>query len=80
MGRITMLDNNTLQKIGQSLYGTNWIGDLAAALNVNERSMRRWAAGTYEIPAGIRGELVTLCRARGANLEGIAGALEFDPG
>jgi len=74
------LDHNHLAAVGTALFGSHWINELAFALNVSERSMRRWAAGTYEIPEGIRGELVTLCRARGANLEGIAGALEFDHG
>lgn len=72
------LDHNHLTAVGLALYGSHWVNDLADALDVSERSIRRWAAGTYEIPEGIRGELVSLCRARGANLEGIARALELE--
>lgn len=72
------LDHSHLTAVGRALYGTSWVNDLAFALDVSERSMRRWANGTYEIPEGVRGELVSLCRARGANLEGIARALELE--
>lgn len=74
------LDHNHLAAVGTALYGSNWVNDLAFALSVSERSMRRWAAGTYEIPEGIRSELVSLCKARSANLEGIARALELEQG
>ena len=72
------LDHNHLAAVGTALFGNHWVNELAFCLDVSERSMRRWAAGTYEIPEGIRGELIVLCRSRGANLEGIAKALELE--
>lgn len=38
-----MTYNETICKIGQALYGKNWIRPLARALGVNERQVRRWA-------------------------------------
>jgi len=41
-----------LRQIGEALYGPTWQADLSRAISVSDRSMRRWAAGTDEIPDG----------------------------
>ena len=55
-------------QIGELLYGPSWRAALAAALNVGERTVRRWAAGDHRIPDGIAGDLAGLCRERSARL------------
>ncbi len=46
-----------LRQIGEELYGQTWQADLSRAIGVSDRSMRRWAAGTDEIPEGIWREI-----------------------
>lgn len=36
-----------LRAIGESLYGAYWIGPLADALDINPRTIQRWALGLY---------------------------------
>jgi hypothetical protein len=42
-----------LRQIGEELYGQTWQADLSHAIGVSDRSMRRWAAGTDEVPEGV---------------------------
>jgi hypothetical protein len=42
-----------LQQVRSFFYGEEWQAPLARDLAVNARTMRRWAAGTEEIPQGI---------------------------
>lgn len=74
---------NTLEQAGVALYGPRWQTDLARALGVADRTMRRWANGVNPIPAGIAEELLHLVRARQVELKSVeqwlaehAGSLE----
>jgi DNA-binding transcriptional regulator YiaG len=58
-----------LNKIGEALYGPLFQSALARDLNVSDRTMRRWIAGTHEPPEGLRDELRALVRARIALLQ-----------
>jgi Protein of unknown function (DUF1488) len=42
-----------LRQIGEELFGPTWQAELSRAICVSDRSMRRWAAGTDEIPEGV---------------------------
>jgi hypothetical protein len=57
-----------LRRVGQALYGQDWKTALARALDVNERSVRRWDDGASPIPGGVRGELLQLVGKRGGEL------------
>lgn len=61
-----------LRAVGEALYGEYWIKPLAGALQVNERTVQRWAAGEYlpriEAQAGILGDTRALLVARGHDL------------
>jgi DNA-binding transcriptional regulator YdaS (Cro superfamily) len=46
-----------LREAGESLYGSLWQSALARDLGVNDRTVRRWAAGESRIPAGVWAEL-----------------------
>ena len=61
-----------LHDAGQALYGPRWQSDLARALGVSDRTVRRWAAGKMQAPPNVRDEMRSLCMARGAALKGIA--------
>jgi hypothetical protein len=47
------MSKQLLQNVGEFFYGQEWQAPLARDLRVNERSMRRWLAGTENIPQGI---------------------------
>lgn len=42
-----------LRAIGEQVYGHGWQTRLSEYLNVNDRTVRRWAAGGYPIPTGV---------------------------
>lgn len=65
----------TLCAIGRALYGPSWQGALADALEVNVRTMRRWAKGEFDMPEAIWGELGALCAAHSIQLSIFAAVL-----
>jgi hypothetical protein len=66
----------TLETIGQALYGNQWQRDLARALGVADRTMRRWYSGATPIPSGAYADMQKLCLERSAELKTLAGRLE----
>jgi hypothetical protein len=48
---------NLLTEIGEALYGERWQTALAQDLGVDGRTMRRWVAGAYPVPAWVWPEL-----------------------
>lgn len=60
-----------LRAAGEALYGTRWQSDLARDLKVSDRTVRRWDAGSNEIPSGVWPELRALLRARGLALASV---------
>lgn len=58
-----MDDRTLLAAIGEALYGPSWKMELAAALRVDDRSLRRWLQ-TGEVPLGVWRDLVVLLAAR----------------
>ncbi len=59
-------DNNTLRAVGTALYGSNWLHQLAQAIRVDSRTMRRWEDGTMPIPGGVWKDIAQLCVERAA--------------
>lgn len=57
-----------LREAGEALYGPRWQSDLARDLKVSDRTVRRWDAGSNEIPAGVWTELRALLKTRGLAL------------
>ncbi len=58
------LTSFTLCKAGVALYGEQWRSELARALGVTDRTVRRWAHDEYSIPDDARERIIELCRAR----------------
>lgn len=65
-----------LETIGQALYGPQWQSAIARDLAVSDRTIRRWVAGTSNIPPGILGELKAVCLKRSAELAALAAKIE----
>jgi hypothetical protein len=65
-----------LIQVGEALYGPRFQRVLAEALDVNERTMRRWVAGTCEPPASLQSNLLHLALTRRATIEKIIRRLQ----
>jgi len=62
-----------LERIGQALYGDRWQRQLARALGVSDRTVRRWVIHESDIPWSFLNEkLPALFKARMENLAAIA--------
>lgn len=55
-----------LHDAGAALYGPRWQSDLARAIGVSDRTMRRWAAGDGAPPAGVWADIHRLLAERQA--------------
>lgn len=64
-----------LVEAGEALYGPRWQTDLARDLGVSDRTVRRWAAGTQEMPQGAYTDLLRLTQERAGLLDSLAGRL-----
>lgn len=64
-----------LAECGEALYGRQWQTSLARDLGVSDRTMRRWAAGTHDVPAGLCSDLLRVTQERSAILDALAGQL-----
>jgi hypothetical protein len=73
MSQVT--DNPTIAEIGEDLYGSCWQRELAKALGVNERTVRRWAAGGG-VPRDMELVLSQLALQRAKRLRYVAKFLE----
>lgn len=61
-----------LVECGEALFGPRWQSVLARELQVSDRTMRRWAAGTHEPPAGLWADLLRVTQERAAMLDALA--------
>jgi hypothetical protein len=65
-----------LAETGEALYGPRWQSDLARDLGVSDRTVRRWAAGTHDMPPGVSNDLLRLARKRALLLDAVSERLE----
>lgn len=63
------MNKEFLAKVGVACFGNTWQTDLAKALTVNNRTVRRWASGETPIPQNIKNELLDLIKAREIELD-----------
>lgn len=62
-------DAYRLHEIGTAMFGQSWQSDMARALGMKDaRRVRYWASGEREVPAGVWGDLRSLCQDRGQRL------------
>jgi len=55
-----------LNAIGPALYGARWTTDLARAMGVTDRAVRRWQTGHFAISAARERDIRALLRERHA--------------
>lgn len=68
-----------LVESGEALYGQQWQSALARDLGVADRTVRRWVAGTSEVPAGLYVDLLRLTQERAALLDSLGPRLRKAP-
>jgi DNA-binding transcriptional regulator YdaS (Cro superfamily) len=68
-----------LVECGEALYGPQWQSALARDLGVADRTVRRWVAGTSEIPVGLYVDLLRVTQERAALLDALAPRLRNAP-
>lgn len=64
---------------GEALFGPRWQSELARKLAVTDRTVRRWVAGTSEVPPGIYVDLLRLTQERAVVLDALAPRLRKVP-
>jgi hypothetical protein len=68
-----------LVECGEALFGPRWQSDLARELAVSDRTVRRWVAGTAEVPTGLYVDLLRLTQERATVLDALAPRLRAAP-
>jgi hypothetical protein len=69
------MSSRLLKRCGEALYGPRWQSELARDLDVSDRTVRRWVAGSDDVPDGVYLDLLRLCNERAAVLDDLIGAL-----
>lgn len=59
-----------LRRVGEALYGPRWQTDLAQALAVNDRTVRRWVSGD-DPPQGVYDDLARIMSDRAGLLNAL---------
>lgn len=62
-----------LLELGRAMYGPRWQREVARALGVADRTVRRWASGQSDIPAVVEVRLVGVARVRVGELLRVIG-------
>ena len=68
-----------LVECGEAMYGPRWQAEVARDLGVADRTVRRWVAGTSDVPAGLWLDLLRLTQERSAALDALAPRLRKAP-
>ena len=66
------LTKEDLVKYGMALFGTQFQTDLAKALDVNDRTMRRWLSGESPVPEKVGNDLGVLVKVKFELLDELA--------
>ncbi len=67
-----------LREAGKALYGEQWQSALARAIGVNERTLRRWVTGKWDMPPSLTGDIAKICVERADALHEMAERLETE--
>ncbi len=69
------MSNQLLRDVGEALYGARWQTELAHALIISPRTMRRWAAG-QKVPQAIYLDLLSILDERSIKIAVLVDRLE----
>ena len=60
---------NILERAGQASFGKQWQTAMSKVLNVNARTVRRWASGETPLPAPLKQKLLNHLEARKRDID-----------
>ena len=63
------MDAERLAECGRALFGAQWQSDMGRALQVNDRTVRRWLKGERPIPDRVSADVNGLLASRMAEIE-----------
>jgi hypothetical protein len=63
------MSSRLLKRCGEALYGPRWQSELARDLDVSDRTVRRWVAGSDDVPDGVYVDLHRLITERADDLD-----------
>ena len=70
------MTTHRLRRIGEAIYGAEWVSPMARDLSVNLRTMQRWAAGDTAPPDTVFADLKLLAARGGAELRARLAAID----
>ena len=70
------MSSKLLSDAGIAIYGPRWQSEIAVALGVSDRTVRRWVSGDTAPPLGIWSDLIALCKNRKCQISDVVSALE----
>jgi hypothetical protein len=59
-----------LHTLGAALHGPRWMRATARDIGTDYRNVARWAAGEYDVPAGVMADLVAIVERRALTMLG----------
>jgi hypothetical protein len=62
--KVVSSDAELFRLVGNHLWGSRWQTDMAIALGVNDRTVRRWVSGAETPRPGVWTELIEIIRER----------------
>ena len=65
------MSSKLLSDVGQALYGPRWQTELSRAIEVSDRTVRRWAAGVDDVPPGVYAEALDLLVEKAAEVDDV---------
>lgn len=71
------MSNRLLREAGEALYGSRWQTEISRDLGVSDRTIRRWASGADDMPAGAMTDLWRICLERAQALDALAQRLKM---
>jgi hypothetical protein len=63
------MSSRLLKRSGEALYGLRWQSEIARDLDVSDRTVRRWVAGSDDVPDGVYLDLQRLLTERAAEID-----------
>lgn len=58
------MEQPLIVSVGEALFGSRWQSELARAIGVADRTVRRWVAGSHPVPAGVYAQMLEIMRDR----------------
>ena len=74
----TSVTPQLLEEAGRALFGARWKHDMAAALGVNAKTIRRWSTGDWPVPGRHADNLCRLLDNHGDHIASIKRKLRAD--